>query len=128
MADTTSTRPPFNPTWLSVVLSLVVAVLGVGATWKTVTSLEDRVKMLESWKSSQDVAFTLLQSDVGYIKDAVKDIRSSLSAPAPQVVYPQYPPAYPMPAQPQQNRRQQVAPRGEPRRALPSRRRWHRAA
>lgn len=105
MQEPTSSRVSFNPTWLSVALSLVVAILGVGATWKTVTSLEERVKALEGWKSSQDVAFTVLQSDVGYIKDTLRDIRSILSPSQPQVVLP---PGYPYPSQqsPQQpNRR-----------------------
>lgn len=129
MSDSAPASKSFNPAWLAFALSLVVAIMGVGATWKTVTSLEERVKLLEGWKSSQDVAFTEMKSDLRYIVDTVKDIRTSLTTaqqPA-QVVYPQYPPNYPAQQQ-QPSRRQQVAPRGIPRRLPPARRRCRRPA
>lgn len=74
--------PPkqFNPGWLAFALSLVVAIGSVGATYRDVNDLRDRMKTMENWKGGQEVAMARLQNDVEHILKGVQEIQRHLDA------------------------------------------------
>ncbi len=76
-------KSPFNPGWLSFALTLIVAIATVGATWRDVTDLRERMKAMETWKGAQEIAMTKLQKDVEHILDGIQIIQEQLNKLSP---------------------------------------------
>lgn len=86
MSDTT---PPlslrsFNPGWIPAIVVVITCLAAVGSTYFDSQETKGRVKELEVWRASKDVADAQLRVDIGYIKDGIKELREK-PPPAVQV-------------------------------------------